>query len=140
VVFLADEWRAAGIAICFDARRIHREFGEPFGVAVNGSDIYVSDGDAGKIWVLHNGSPTIFAEGFGTPSAIAFNKNGDLIVADSGSHTINLVNAKGRGIGRCGNRRARQVLQMGMLLIPCSTLRSVLLSPEGRQSFCRRYL
>src|SRR6187549_850962 len=67
---------------------IHREFGEPFGVAVNGSDIYVSDGDAGKIWVLHNGSPTIFAEGFGTPSAIAFNKNGDLIVADSGSHTI----------------------------------------------------
>ena len=74
---------------------IHREFGEPFGVAVNGSDIYVSDGDAGKIWVLHNGSPTIFAEGFGTPSAIAFNKNGDLIVADSGSHTIKLLSAKG---------------------------------------------
>jgi len=74
---------------------IHREFGEPYGIAVKGSDIYVSDGDAGKIWIVRNGTPTLFAEGFGTPSAIAFNKNGDLIVADSGSHTIKLLNAGG---------------------------------------------
>jgi sugar lactone lactonase YvrE len=74
---------------------LHREFGEPFGVAVKGTDIYISDGDAGKIWIVSNGSPTLFAEGFGTPSAIAFNKNGDLIVTDSGSHTVKLVNAKG---------------------------------------------
>ncbi|MEO6656059.1 MAG: hypothetical protein ABIO36_08245, partial [Pyrinomonadaceae bacterium] len=28
------------------------EFGEPFGIAVKGSDIYVSDGQSGKIWIL----------------------------------------------------------------------------------------
>ncbi|MFM9903904.1 MAG: hypothetical protein ACKVQJ_04950 [Pyrinomonadaceae bacterium] len=71
------------------------EFGEPFGIAVKGNDVYVSDGQNGQIWRISGGKPTVFAAGLDTPSGIAFNKNGDLIVADSGSHTIKSVNAKG---------------------------------------------
>jgi DNA-binding beta-propeller fold protein YncE len=74
---------------------LNREFGEPFGIATRGREIYVSDGDAGKIWVIRDGEPTVFADGFATPSAIAFDKDNDLVVADSGSHTIKRVSSKG---------------------------------------------
>ena len=73
----------------------NREFGEPFGIAVMGREIYISDGEAGTIRVFRAGALSVFAQGFATPSAIAFNKAGDLIVADSGSHTIKTVNGKG---------------------------------------------
>ena len=68
---------------------------EPFGVAVSGGDIYVSDGDAGKIWLLRDGNLTVAANGFDTPSAIAFDTGGGLIVADTGSHVIRKVSIKG---------------------------------------------
>ena len=56
------------------------EFGEPFGVAVKDGDVYVSDGEAGKIWLIKADSPPVeFAQGLETPSAIAFDKNGDLV-------------------------------------------------------------
>jgi sugar lactone lactonase YvrE len=72
------------------------EFGEPFGLAVHGSDVFVSDGANGKIIRLAaDGTLTEFAGGFETPSAIAFTKGGELIVADSGSHTIKSVKANG---------------------------------------------
>lgn len=71
------------------------EFGEPFGVAVRDGDIYVSDGEAGKILRISGDSVTTFAEGLDTPSAIAFDKGGNLIVADSGSNTIRSVDSKG---------------------------------------------
>ncbi len=71
------------------------EFGEPFGVAVKGSELYVSDGQKGCIWRLKAGTPTIFTGGLATPSGIAFDKAGNLIVADSGSHTIKSINARG---------------------------------------------
>ncbi len=71
------------------------EFGEPFGLAVKGSDLYVSDGQSGTIWLVRNGTPAVFAAGLATPSAIAFEKNGNLLVADSGSHSIRSVNLKG---------------------------------------------
>lgn len=71
------------------------EFGEPFGLAVNGNDIYVSDGLNGKIWRVSGGAATLFAEGLDTPSGMAFDKAGNLIVADSGSHTIRSINKKG---------------------------------------------
>ncbi len=74
---------------------INGEFGEPFGVAVKGSETYLSDGQNGTIMVVRDGKPSVFASGLGTPSAIAFDKNGNLIVADSGMHTIKSVNAKG---------------------------------------------
>ena len=73
----------------------NREFGEPFGIAVKDNEIYVSDGQSGKIWRITSGNPTIFASGLATPSGLAFDKSGNLIVADSGSHTIKSVNSKG---------------------------------------------
>jgi len=75
---------------------ISERFGEPFGVAVSGTDVFVSDGEQGKIWLIQrNGTRLLFSEGLNTPSSIAFDKNSNLIVADSGSHTIKKINPKG---------------------------------------------
>ncbi len=71
------------------------EFGEPFGIAVKGGEVYISDGQKGCIWLIKAGTPTIFASGLATPSAIAFDWSGNLIVADSGSHSIKSISAKG---------------------------------------------
>ncbi|MBK8464485.1 MAG: hypothetical protein IPL32_01515 [Chloracidobacterium sp.] len=68
---------------------INGEFGEPFGIAVNGSKIYVSDGLNGKILILSNSGKLISEEsGLDTPSGIAFGSDGHLVVADSGRHVI----------------------------------------------------
>ncbi len=69
------------------------KLGEPFGIAVKGGEIYVSDGATGKIWrVSNNQTFTLVSDKFDTPSGIAFDQNGDLIVADSGTHTIKKLN------------------------------------------------
>ncbi len=66
--------------------------GEPFGIAERSGEIYVSDGITRKIWRIKKGkAPIEFSAGFNTPSAIAFTSSGDLIVADTGSHTIKKV-------------------------------------------------
>ncbi len=78
--------------------------GEPFGVAVKGRDIYVSDGENGVIWkIASDGTATEFAVGLDTPSGIAF-AGDDLIVADPGTHSIkkSFAERKGRVIGRHG--------------------------------------
>ena len=73
------------------------ELGEPFGITVMGSDVYVSDGLNNKIWrIPAGGEPVEFAAGLSTPSAIAFDKNGDLIVSDTGSHTIKKIDLAGK--------------------------------------------
>ena len=74
---------------------INLELGEPFGIAVKGETAYVSDGQNGYIWRVMAGNSSIFARGFATPSGIAFDKTGNLIVADSGSHSIKSTNEKG---------------------------------------------
>ncbi len=74
---------------------IKGEIGEPFGIAVKGSTIYVSDGQNGKIWTVNGGALQVFAEGLDTPSGLALDKSGNLIVADAGSHTIKSVDPKG---------------------------------------------
>ena len=71
------------------------EIGEPFGIAVKTGEIYISDGQNGTILRVKAGTPTIFAGGLGTPSGIAFDGSGNLIVADSGTHTIKSINSKG---------------------------------------------
>jgi sugar lactone lactonase YvrE len=72
----------------------NNEFGEPFGVAVKGDDTYISDGENGRILkIAKNGSDGGFTDGFDTPSGIAFAKNGDLIVADTGSNTIKAISS-----------------------------------------------
>ena len=68
------------------------KFGEPFGIAYKNGVLFVSDGENGKIWQsadLQNFA--ILTDNLETPSAIVFDKNGDLIVADSGSHTIKKI-------------------------------------------------
>jgi hypothetical protein len=68
------------------------KFGEPFGIVVRNGEVFFSDGETGKIWrVSNNQNFTVVTDKFHTPSQIAFDKNGDLIVADSGTHTIKRV-------------------------------------------------
>lgn len=65
------------------------KFGEPFGIAARGNEIFFSDGETGKIWRVDEARNfTAVSDKFDTPSQIAFDKNGDLIVADAGTHTI----------------------------------------------------
>ena len=75
----------------------NQQFGEPFGIAVGNGEIYVSDGERDQVSVLgaeaKKGGFT--ASGFSTPSAIAFDPNGDLIVANAGSHTVVRVDKSG---------------------------------------------
>ena len=72
---------------------INKEFGEPFGLAIKDDVLFVSDGEAGKIWrITKDGKAEIIIENLNTPSAIVFDKSGDLIVADTGTHTIKKVN------------------------------------------------
>ena len=75
------------------------KFGEPFGIAVKDDEIFVSDGETGKIWrVSGTKNFTVLTDKFHTPSAIAFDKNFDLIVADSGTHTIKKINIESGAI------------------------------------------
>ncbi|MEO8573745.1 MAG: hypothetical protein ABI481_07230, partial [Pyrinomonadaceae bacterium] len=70
--------------------------GEPFGIAVREGTVYVSDGESGSVLKLGNdGAIDVFAKGLNTPSAIAFLPSGDLVVADTGSHTIKQVTSDG---------------------------------------------
>ena len=64
-------------------------FGEPFGIATRDGEIYVSDGERGRIAKFGSeGEITEFAAGLETPSGIAFGLDGTLLVVDSGSHGI----------------------------------------------------
>ena len=66
--------------------------GEPFGIAARGDEIFFSDGETGRIWKITNYKEfSVVTDQLNTPSAIVFDKNGDLIVADSGTHTIKRV-------------------------------------------------
>ncbi len=72
------------------------KIGEPFGIAVKNDEIYVSDGENGRILkISKNGTSAVFTDKLDTPSQIAFDKNGDLIVADSGSQTIKKIKPTG---------------------------------------------
>ncbi len=69
-----------------------KNLSEPFGIATVNGEIFVSDGETGKIWRVSNfQNYSLLSDKFDTPSAIAIDKNGDVIVADSGSHTIKRV-------------------------------------------------
>lgn len=72
------------------------KFGEPFGVAVHNGVIHVSDGEKNSIFkVAKDGKLSVLTDKLDTPSQFAFDKNGDLIVADTGSHTVKKVKANG---------------------------------------------
>lgn len=52
------------------------EFAEPFGIAVKGRTIFVSDGQTDRIFRLEGDKAIVFAEGLDTPSGIAFDERG----------------------------------------------------------------
>ncbi len=68
-------------------------FAEPFGIAVaNDATIYVTDGDAGKLWqIKRDGSARVVAENLDTPSAVALAPDGSLVIAETGAHVIRRV-------------------------------------------------
>ncbi len=71
------------------------ELGEPFGIAVSEGTIYVSDGENDCIWLLAKDGPAVFASGLDTPSGLAVDSRGSIIVADTGSHTIRSIDRTG---------------------------------------------
>ncbi|MFN2501090.1 MAG: hypothetical protein ABR530_03645 [Pyrinomonadaceae bacterium] len=71
------------------------EIGEPFGLAFRGDGLFISDGQNGKVWRTRPGQTTIFAEGLDTPSGLAFDTDGNLLVADSGTHSIISISPDG---------------------------------------------
>ena len=75
----------------------NREFGEPFGIAAFRGNIYISDGETGRILTIDNKGEVIqLASGLHTPSGIAFDKDGNLFAADSGTHTIKQIDQSGK--------------------------------------------
>lgn len=68
-------------------------FTEPFGIAVSSdATIYVTDGDAGKLWQIKpDGGARIVAENLDTPSAVALAPDGSLVIAETGAHVIRRV-------------------------------------------------
>lgn len=74
---------------------LNGEFGETFGIATRSGTIFVSDGEKGQILQLNQDKVAVFAAGLNTPSGIAFDTKGNLIVADAGSNSIKSINEKG---------------------------------------------
>lgn len=75
----------------------NKEFGEPFGIAYKDGTILVSDGEKGSLYKITNdGKVSTFTDKLDTPSQIVFDKNDDLIVADSGTHTIKRISKDGK--------------------------------------------
>ncbi|MEP7337035.1 MAG: hypothetical protein ABI977_04775 [Acidobacteriota bacterium] len=78
---------------------------ELFGIAADGDgNVYVSDGAAGRVYQLQTKPANPEAElvtiagGLETPSALAFDGNGHLIVANTGAHTILQIDLKTKAV------------------------------------------
>ncbi len=91
-------WIIKKIAVPAPFSKVHtilneaEKIGEPFGITVRDDEIFFSDGETGRIWKITNYKDfSVVTDRFNTPSAIAFDRIGDLIVADSGTHTIKRV-------------------------------------------------
>lgn len=75
---------------------MNKEFGEPFGLTFKNGELYASDGENGKILKLSaDGAAQVLTDKLDTPSQIVFDLNGDLLVADSGTHTIKKIKPNG---------------------------------------------
>jgi DNA-binding beta-propeller fold protein YncE len=70
-------------------------FSDPFGVAIDPvGNVLVADGD-GIRQITPEGVVSTFAAGLDTPSALAFDRRGNLYVADTGDHTIRKITSAG---------------------------------------------
>lgn len=71
------------------------ELSDPFGVAADGDDIYVTDGMGGKLFrVSLTGKVELITDQLDMPSHLAVAPDGKLIVANTGAHTIVSVEPK----------------------------------------------
>ncbi|HEX6278558.1 MAG TPA: hypothetical protein VFZ49_00965, partial [Pyrinomonadaceae bacterium] len=69
--------------------RSNQQFGEPFGIAVQNGEIFISDGQVGKVSALDQPVEAAPISGdLDTPSAIAFAPDGRLLAVDSARHAI----------------------------------------------------
>ncbi len=92
------------LAIAGDSKTPIRTNHEPYGVAADeDGNIFFSDSVTGRIYLIPaadysaqsiSENKTIIAEGFDTPSAIALDGDGNLIVANTGAHTIARIDFK----------------------------------------------
>lgn len=112
VAILWFSWPSTDVGEYKYVSTIAVQIGEPFGIAVRKSDspykadsIYIADGQDDKIWIkpVNGTSLTVLAEGFDTPSALAFDKTGLLLVADTGSHTVKFADEQGHVNKVAGN-------------------------------------
>lgn len=70
--------------------------GEPFGLAAKNGEVFVSDGETGRIFrIAKDGSFSVLTDKLDTPSHIALDTDGNLIVADSGTHTVKKIKLTG---------------------------------------------
>jgi sugar lactone lactonase YvrE len=70
---------------------------DPFGVAADGDDIYVTDGLSGRLYrVSLKGEVELITDQLDMPSHLAVAPDGSLIVANTGAHTIVKVDTKSR--------------------------------------------
>ena len=83
---------------------VESELIEPFGIAVVGNRVFVSDGEKDQILTIGPDNPTsVFARSLNTPSALAADKDGDLVVANTGSNTIKKISNDGTVITVAGS-------------------------------------
>jgi sugar lactone lactonase YvrE len=74
-----------------------RGLGEPFGILRHEGKTYISDGEGGRILKIDDsGAVTVAADGLDTPSGIAAGPNGEIFIADTGSHTIKRLSPDGK--------------------------------------------
>lgn len=72
---------------------------DPFGVATNGDDIYVTDGLGGSLYrVSLKGKAELITDQLDMPSHLAVAPDGSLIVANTGAHTIVKVDPESKQI------------------------------------------
>jgi sugar lactone lactonase YvrE len=84
------------------------EFGEPFGIASKGGDVYVSDGETGKIMRIDAAGEVHEIGVVGhTPSGLTVSPGGELLVADSGTNTIRAIAADGATRSLAGSEALR---------------------------------
>lgn len=94
---------------------LNREFGEPFGLAFDKSGVlYVSDGEKGSIFRLSpDGKTELVTDKLNTPSQIAFDGDGFLIVADAGAHSIKRVDVASGNVETIAGAEGKKGFQDG---------------------------
>ena len=79
-------------------------FGEPFGIAALGDEIFVSDGQHGRIMRISGHMAPVLETDLSTPSGLAFDASDNLIVADTGSHIVKRIASDGTSAVVAGSR------------------------------------